>query len=198
MSVEAVVAGGASDYPLRFDIEYPEKLSRLLIFVKWLLVIPHILIVYALLMAVSIVQLIAFFAVLFTKQYPKDLFDFVVNVYRWEANVIAYFGDMRDEYPPFSWDRGVYPVTFEIEYPGEMNRWLPLIKWLLAIPHYIVLLFLIAAALVVWIIAWFAIIITGQFPRGMFDFNVGVLRWYSRYTAYVYFMRDEYPPFSLK
>jgi hypothetical protein len=69
---------------------------------------------------------------------------------------------------------------------------------LLAIPHYIVLLFLIAAALVVWIIAWFAIIITGQFPRGMFDFNVGVLRWYSRYTAYVYFMRDEYPPFSLK
>jgi hypothetical protein len=141
---------------------------------------------------------IAFFAILFTTRYPKELFDFVVNVYRWQANLYAYFGLMRDEYPPFSWERGQYPVTLEIDYPEQLNRWLPLVKWLIAIPHYIALVVLLIAAAVVWIIAFFAILFTGQFPRGMFDFNVGVFRWYNRYNAYVYFQRDEYPPFSLK
>jgi hypothetical protein len=105
---------------------------------------------------------------------------------------------MRDEYPPFSWDAGQYPVTFEVDYPPELNRWLPLVKWLLAVPHYVALLFLGLAALVVWLIAFFAILFTATYPRGMFDFIVGVLRWGNRVNAYVYFMRDEYPPFSLK
>ena len=105
---------------------------------------------------------------------------------------------MRDEYPPFSWEPGQFPVTYEIDYPDQLNRWLPLVKWLLAFPHYVALVFLGIAALVVWVIAFFAILFTQQFPRGMFDFNVGVLRWYNRVNAYVYFMRDEYPPFSLK
>lgn len=188
----------APEYPLRFDVEYPEQLDRWLVLVKWLLAIPHILIVGALLMVVSVIHVIAFFAILFTTRYPKELFDFVVNVYRWQANLYSYFGLMRDEYPPFSWEQGQYPVTFEIDYPEQLNRWLPLVKWLLAIPHYIVLVALLIAAAVVWIIAFFAILFTGQFPRGMFDFNVGVFRWYNRYNAYVYFQRDEYPPFSLK
>jgi hypothetical protein len=197
MTTEVASMAGA-EYPLRYDVEYPEKLSRLLIFVKWLLVIPHFIILWALGYAVQVVQLVAFFAILFTRRYPRGLFDFVVNVYRWNQNATAYAALLRDEYPPFSWDAGQYPVTFEIDYPEQLNRWLPLVKWLLAVPHYIVLIVLLVAALVVWIVAWFAILLTGSFPRGMFDFVVGVIRWNQRVNAYVLFMRDEYPPFSLK
>jgi len=193
-----VATGDVPDYPLRLDVEYPEQLNRWLVLVKWLLAIPHILIVYALVNVASIIHLIAFFAILFTTKYPQSLFEFVVNIYRWQANLYAYLGLMRDEYPPFSWEPGQYPVTFEIDYPQELNRWMPLVKWLLAFPHYIALFFLGIAALVVWLIAFFAILFTATYPRGMFDFIVGVLRWGNRVNAYVYFMRDEYPPFSLK
>ena len=186
------------EYPLRLEVEYPEQLNRWLPLVKWLLAIPHALIVYALINVASIIQFIAFFAILFTTKYPQPLFEFVVNIYRWQMNLSAYIGLMRDEYPPFTWEPGQYPVTFEIDYPERLNRWMPLIKWLLALPHYIVLTALFIAAGVVWIIAFFAIIFTTRFPRGMFDFNVGVLRWWQRVNAYVYLMRDEYPPFSLK
>ena len=193
-----VATGDVPDYPLRLDVEYPDQLNRWLVLVKWLLAIPHILIVYALVNVASVIHLIAFFAILFTTKYPQPLFEFVVNIYRWQANLYAYLGLMRDEYPPFSWEPGQYPVTFEIDYPPELNRWMPLVKWLLAFPHYIALFFLGIAALVVWVIAFFAILFTATYPRGMFDFFVGVLRWGNRVNAYVYFMRDEYPPFSLK
>ncbi len=197
MSAEATVAG-APGYPLRFDVEYPEGLSRWLIFVKWLLAIPHFIILWALIYAAEVVTFIAFFAILFTKRYPRGLFDFAVNVNRWNANVLAYYGLFRDEYPPFSWEPGQYAVTYEVDYPEELSRWLPLIKWLLAIPHYIVLLFLFIAASVAWFIAWFAILFTKRFPRGLFDFIVGVLRWQYRVNAYAGLLRDEYPPFSLR
>lgn len=116
MSMEtATAAPGGPGYPVRFDVEYPENLSRWLIFVKWLLAIPHFIILNALLAVVSVIIVIAFFAILFTKKYPKGLFDFAVGVLRWQANVTAYVGLMRDEYPPFSWDAGKYPVTFEVD-----------------------------------------------------------------------------------
>jgi hypothetical protein len=197
MSTETATMG-SPEFPLRLDVEYPEQLNRWLPLVKWLLAIPHILIVYALVNVASVIHLIAFFAILFTTKYPQPLFEFVVNIYRWQANLYAYLGLMRDEYPPFSWEPGQYPVTFEVAYPPELNRWMPLVKWLLAFPHYVALFFLGIAALVVWVIAFFAILFTATYPRGMFDFVVGVLRWGNRVNAYVYFMRDEYPPFSLK
>jgi hypothetical protein len=193
-----IATGDAPQYPLRFDVEYPEQLNRWLVLVKWLLAIPHILIVYALANVASIIHLIAFFAILFTTKYPQPLFEFVVNIYRWQANLYAYLGLMRDEYPPFSWEPGQYPVSFVVAYPPELNLWMPLVKWLLAFPHYVALFVLGIAALVVWVIAFFAILFTATYPRGMFDFVVGVLRWGNRVNAYVYFMRDEYPPFSLK
>ena len=198
MTVEAVPQDAGSDYPLRFDVEYPESLSRLLIFVKWLLAIPHLFILYALSIFTSILVLFAFFAILFTKKFPRGMFDFVVNIGRWNANASAYVGLLRDEYPPFSWDAGEYPVRYEVDYPDELNRWLPLVKWLLVIPHFFVLIFLGLAVAVVQIIAWFAILFTGKFPRGMFDFVVSVTRWGYRVNAYLYLQRDEYPPFSLK
>ncbi len=197
MSVEAAPAA-APEYPLRYDVEYPEELSRWLIFVKWLLAIPHAIILYVLGIASIGVTLIALFAILFTKRYPRGLFDFVVNVNRWSANVMAYQMLFRDEYPPFSWEPGEYAVTYEVDYPEELNRWLPLIKWLLAIPHIIVLLFLFIAVYFVFIIAFFAILFTKRFPRGLFDFTVGVHRWNYRVSVYTNLQRDEYPPFSLR
>jgi hypothetical protein len=187
-----------SGYPLRYDVQYPEELSRWLIFVKWLLAIPHFIILYVLSAVTSIVTFIAWFAILFTKRYPKGLFDVVVNIYRWNANVGAYVGLLRDDYPPFSWEAGQYPVTYEVDYPQELSRWLIFVKWLLVLPHYIVLLFLYVGALVAWIIAFFAILFTRRFPRGIFDYLVGVTRWSYRVTAYTNLLRDDYPPFSLK
>ena len=197
MSAE-VAAAGASGYPLRYDVEYPENLSRWLIFVKWLLAIPHFLILYALMGVANVILFIAFFAILFTRRFPRGLFDFVVNIYRWNANVSAYVGLLRDEYPPFSWEAGKYPVTYEVDYPEQLNRWLPLVKWLLALPHYIVLMLLLIVAVLLWIVAWFAILFTGRFPQGIFNFIIGVTRWTYRVNAYVYLLRDDYPPFSLK
>ncbi len=192
------MATEASTYPLRFDVEYPEKLSRLLIFVKWLLAIPHFLILYALGAVTSIITFIAFFAILFTKRYPQGLFDFVVNIYRWQANVGAYIFLLRDEYPPFSWDAGKYPVTFEVDYPEQLSRWLIFIKWLLIIPNLIVFFLVLIVAYVVEMIAWLAILFTGGIPKGLFDFLVGTARWSFRLNAYTNLLRDDYPPFSMK
>ena len=195
---DGMTATAAPVYPLRYDVEYPEELSRWLPLIKWLLVIPHIIILSLLGIASSVIGYIAFFAILFTKRYPQGLFDFVVNVNRWNANVMAYIILFRDEYPPFSWEPDEYAVTYEVEYPEELNRWLPLIKWLLAIPHIIVLLFLFIAVYFVYIIAFFAILFTKRFPRGLFDFMVGIHRWNYRVSVYTGLLRDEYPPFSLR
>jgi hypothetical protein len=196
---QQAAATSEAGYPMNFGVEYPEGLSRLLIFVKWLLAIPHFIIIYALNAVFGIITLVAFFAILFTKKYPQGLFDMAVNIQRWMLNVYAYgIYLMRDEYPPFSWDPGQYPVRFDVEYPQELNRWAPLYKWILVIPHIIVLAALFVVLFFVLVFAWFAILFTGRFPRGMFDFTEGVVRWSTRVNVYAYLMRDEYPPFSLK
>jgi hypothetical protein len=180
-------------------VDYPERLSRWLIFVKWLLAVPHFLVVYALSLVASVITFIAFFAILFTGRYPEGMFRFVVGVYRWSANVIAYVVLLRDDYPPFSWEPGRYPVTLEVDYPERLSRWLIFVKWLLVIPNLIVLMFLGIVYYIVLIIAWFAILFTARYPRPLFDFSVGVYRWSLRMSAYAsYLLTDEYPPFSLK
>ena len=186
-----------STYPVTFDIAYPERMSRWLIFVKWLLIIPHLIILYALMLVAEVLTFIAWFAILFTSRYPKGMFDFVVGVNRWQNNVDAYVLLLRDEYPPFSLSAGQYPVTFDIEYPEKLSRWLIFVKWLLIIPHLIVILLLGIVYMITLVIAWFAILFTGHYPKGMFDFAVGLLRWGARINAYFLLMRDEYPPFSL-
>src|SRR3990172_2236067 len=149
----ATAATPGGSYPLAFDVEYKVEQSRWLIFVRWLLAIPHFFIVYALSVATSVVTFIAFFLILFTKRYPQELFECVVNVNRWSANVTAYVPLLRDDSPPFSWERSRYPVTFEIDHPDDLSRWMPLVKWLLAIPHYIVLLFLFIGAMLALFVA---------------------------------------------
>jgi hypothetical protein len=194
------VATLAADYPVRFDVEYPERLSRWMIFVKWLLAIPHFIIIYLLQIVAGVMVLVAFFSVLFTKKWPRGMFDFMVQIQRWTMNTWVYAGTlMRDEYPPFSGEPGAYPVQLEVDYDENLSRWMIFVKWLLVLPHLIVLLFLALAAYVVVAIAFFAILFTGRYPRGMFDFVVGVMRWWMRVQAYAHWlMTDRYPPFSLK
>jgi hypothetical protein len=193
-----VVQATAASYPVTFDVEYPGELSRWLIFVKWLLAIPHLIILYGLGIATALITFIAFFIILFTKKYPEELFRFVVNVNRWSANVYSYVFLFRDEYPPFSWEPGKYAVTYDVGYPAELSRWMIFVKWLLAIPHYIVLYLLFIGAFLAMTVAWFAILFTKTFPPSLFRYLVGVGRWQYRVNAYTNLMRDEYPPFSME
>jgi hypothetical protein len=136
--------------------------------------------------------------IVFRQKYPLWWFNFNLELQRFSNRVGSYLALMSDRYP--STDEKQY-VTLEIPYPDaarELNRWLPLVKWLLAIPHYVVLVFLWLAALVVAVVVWFAILFTGRYPRGMFDFIEGVLRWTNRVEAYVLLLAtDRYPPFRL-
>jgi hypothetical protein len=194
------VVTAAADYPARFDVEYPQRLSRWKIFVKWLLAIPHLIIINFLQLVGSLMVLIAFFSILFTKKWPRGMFDFMVQIQRWSMNTVVYALTLqRDEYPPFSGEAGQYPVLLEVDYDDDLSRWQIFLKWLFVLPHLIVLVFLAIAAYAAVLIAFFAILFTGAYPRGMFDFVTGVLRWSIRVNAYGYWlMTDRYPPFSLK
>jgi hypothetical protein len=193
-----MVAAPADSYPIRVSVAYPDKLSRGLIFIKWLLAIPHFVILYFLQLAWQVVTFIAIFAILFTKKYPEGLFKFSVGYRRWNLNNMAYVLLLRDEYPPFSLDAGQYPAALEVDYPQDLNRWLPLIKWLLVIPNIIVAAVVMIVAIVLTFIAWFAILFTGKYPEGMFKFVVGALRWSERANGYATLFTDKYPPFSLE
>lgn len=184
-----------SDPLLTFEVDYPDRLSRLLIFVKWLFAIPHLIILSLFGMVVSLVVWIAWLVILFTKRYPESLFQLVMTYMRWTANVNAYVMLQRDEYPPFG--EGPYPVRLELPYPSELSRWLIFIKWLLVIPNLFIYAFVGFAAMVAVFIAWWCILITGRMPRGIFDFIVGANRWGFRLNAYTWLMTDKYPPFGI-
>ena len=136
--------------------------------------------------------------ILFRMKYPRWWFDWNLELLRFSARVSVYFALLRDEYPSTDEAQSVH---LQMDYPdvqADLNRWLPLVKWFLAIPHYFILIFLGIAAFIVVIIAWFAILFTGRYPRALFDFNVGVTRWGYRVQAYAFLMiTDRYPPFSL-
>jgi hypothetical protein len=136
--------------------------------------------------------------IIFRQRYPRWWFDFSRELTRFEARVGAYAALLTDQYPSTVEEQSVH---LDIDYPDveqDLNRWLPLVKWLLAIPHYIVLAVLWAVAVVVIVIAWFAILFTGSYPRSLFDYVVGVARWSLRVQAYAFLLvTDRYPPFSL-
>ena len=182
----------ASDYPVQLSIDYPESSNRLTAFFRLILMIP-ILILSVVLGAPKF--LAPLLMLLFTGKFPRWWFDWNLQVTRLSARVNAYIGLMQDEYPSTEEDQSIH---LDIEYPEGLNRFLPLVKWLLAIPHYIVLYVLSIVALVVTVIAWFAILFTGRYPRALFDFNLGVARWGVRVNAYAFaLMTDQYPPFRL-
>jgi len=134
---------------------------------------------------------------LFRQKYPRWWFDWNLALTRFSTRVAVYLALLRDEYPSADDEQAVH---IQIPYPDakqELNRWLPLVKWFLAIPHYVVLWFLSIAAFLCVIIAWFAILFTGRYPRSLFDFVVGVFRWWLRVAAYAFLLTtDRYPPFG--
>jgi hypothetical protein len=211
-------SSGAQGYPVRFSVEYPDRdLNRLTTGFRLIVAIP------ILILAASIgsdqaswgsaghVTTIAlgsgggllFFPpllmILFRQKYPRWWFDWNLELLRFSNRIGAYLALMDDRYPSTDERQS---VTLELPYPDakqDLNRWLPLVKWLLAIPHYVVLVFLWIGALVAVVIAWFAILFTGRYPRGLFDFVLGVLRWGNRVIGYAFVLvTDKYPPFRLR
>lgn len=192
----------AGGYPASWSLDAPLEIARWRPFVHWLLVIPQAIIAYFLSLLASALTFIAFFIILFTKEYPESLFNVMVMCERYQYRVMSYGMFLREPYPPFTFetvtaDPGDDPSRLSVVYPRELNRWAPLYKWFIAIPHYIVLAFLWFAVLIVLLVSAFYILFTGKWNEGMRRFVIGVNRWTWRVTAYVYLLRDEYPPFSL-
>ena len=209
-------------YPARLNIDYPERLDRLTTVFRLIWIIP-IVIVWGVLTATGNQTMVThsreqvtststgisgglsgglwlatLLMILFRRRYPRWWFDFARELTRFGARIGAYFALLTDRYPSTVDEQSVH---LEIEYPDverDLNRWLPLVKWLLAIPHYLVLLLLGLAAAVAIVLAWFAILLTGRYPRVLFDFIVGVGSWSLRVAAYAFLLvTDRYPPFSL-
>jgi hypothetical protein len=205
---------GAS-YPVRFSVDYPDRdLDRMTTFFRLFTAIPIVILLASVSgetwqwstdqgteVAASAGGLLFFgplLMILFRQKYPRWWFDWNLELERFSNRVGIYLGLMDDRYPATDEHQSVH---LDIDYPDvprDLNRWLPLVKWLLAIPHYVVLFLLTIAALVVVFIAWFAILFTGRYPRGLFDFVEGVIRWHNRVLGYAFLLvTDRYPPFSL-
>jgi uncharacterized protein DUF4389 len=206
-----------TDYPVTLSIDYPDRpLNRLTTFFRIFVAIPICIVLGAVaggtwqwtspnhnatVVAAGAGGLL-FFApmlmILFRRKYPRWWFDWNLELQRFSNRVLAYLALMDDRYPSTDDHQS---VRLDYPYPDaavDLNRWLPLVKWLLAIPHLIVLFFLGIGAFVVVIVAWFAILFTGRYPRGLFDFVEGVIRWQNRVNAYAFVLvTDEYPPFRL-
>jgi hypothetical protein len=214
-------AAAPRTYPLRLEGELDPKLSRGLWLVKWLLAIPHFIVLVFLWIAFVVVSVIAFFAILFTGRYPRGLFDFNVGVLRWTWRVGFYTYDAlgTDKYPPFTLqDVPEYPARLEVDYPESLSRGLVLVKWwLLAIPQYLVVGVFAgggwasssghagmwgqaASAGLIPLLVIFsgvALLFTGTYPTSLYDFVMGMNRWVFRVIAYAALMTDAYPPFRL-
>src|ERR671930_1418505 len=202
-------------YPVQVDVQYPERaLNRLTTALRVFTIIPIAIVLGSVsgetwswstsgttrtvvAGAGGTLFLGPLLMILFREKYPRWWFDWNLELTRFSSRVALYGALLDDRYPSTDERQS---LRLDIPYPdarNDLNRWLPLVKWFLAIPHYIVLFFLGIAAFFVIIVSWFAVIITGRYPRGMFDFVVGVARWLWRVTAYTHLMVDPYPPFTL-
>ena len=184
-------------YPVNLKIEYSEKSNKLTALFRLVLIIPIIL-TLALIAPAEAFSIAIALMILFREKYPKWWFDWNIGITKFIYRIATYGLLMRDEYPSTEDEQA---VEVEIPYPDvkkDLNRWMPLVKWFLAIPHYITLVFMFIAVVFCTLFAWFAILFTGRYPRGIFDFVEGFLRWSLRVNAYAFLLTtDQYPPFKL-
>ena len=207
----------SADYAARLEVDYPEELDRLTTFFRLIWIIP-IAVIGALVSTSGSVTTVneagevvsrtggigsglavaTALMIVFLRQYPKWWFDFARESTRFGSRIGAYLALLTDQYPSTVEEQAIH---LKIDYPDvkrELNRWLPLVKWFLVIPHYFVLVFLLLLSFFAVVLAWFAILFTGRYPRGLFDFVVGVSRWGLRVGAYAFLLvTDQYPPFRL-
>jgi len=207
----------SADYAARLEVDYPEELDRLTTFFRLIWIIP-IAVIGALVSTSGSVTTVneagevvsrtggigsglavaTALMIVFLRQYPKWWFDFARESTRFGSRIGAYLALLTDQYPSTVEEQAIH---LEIDYPDvkcDLNRWLPLVKWFLVIPHYFVLVFLLLLSFFAVVLAWFAILFTGRYPRGLFDFVVGVSRWGLRVGAYAFLLvTDQYPPFRL-
>ena len=188
-------------YPFGLEVDEPMPQNRLSVLLRIIYIIPHIIILYILSIVTSIIYFISWFAILFTGGYPSGMMNFVVNVMHWQTRVNGYAFLLTDKYPPFSMGAdGAYPVRLlamgQIEGRNRLTTFWP-IRFILAIPHIIVLAVLGFVAEIVLLIAWIVALFTGSVPAGMHNFMAGVMRWSTRVNAYIALLTDEYPPFSM-
>jgi len=194
------MAQSPAQYPAQLSVDYPDRqLDRLSSALRILYVIPIGIVAAGITNSVNgILFLPVLLLILFRQKYPRWWYDWHLNMTRFSTRIGAYALLLRDEYPSTDDEQAVH---LEITYPdveADLNRYLPIVKWALAIPHYVVLAFLLIGVVVAGVIAWFAILFTGRYPRGIFDYMVGVQRWSLRVQAYAWLMTtDKYPPFSL-
>jgi hypothetical protein len=192
-------------YPVEFGVDYPDRpLNRLTTAFRVFTVIPIAIVLGSISSyagaGLAVLFLPALLMIVFREKYPRWWFDWNVELLRFTNRIGAYIALLDDRYPSTDEPQA---VRLELPYPGRqpvaVNRWLPLVKWFLAIPHYIVLAFLYIGAVFAVLFAWFAILFTGRYPRGLFDYVVGVMRWHNRVVAYALaLVTDEYPPFRLQ
>jgi hypothetical protein len=204
-----------SSYPVQFNVDFPSKpLSRLSTAFRFIVAIPIVVLLTmlsgeavrdsdnsagnSLVIGGAAVFVPLVLMLVFRQKYPRWWFDWNLNLMRFSNRVTAYLALLDDRYPSTDEEQSVH---LDFAYPDthQMNRWLPLVKWILAIPHYFVLLLLGLGAVVAVVVAWFAILFTGTYPRSLFDYVVGVLRWSNRVNGYAFtLVTDQYPPFSLR
>ncbi|NQW21289.1 MAG: DUF4389 domain-containing protein [Chloroflexi bacterium] len=189
-------AQSQSNYPTRLNIDYVGTgRNRLTTFFRIMTAIPILLVISAFQNATVVIPTLLM--ILFRQKYPRWWFDFNIEYQRFSIRIYAYLSLLTDEYPSAD---GAQGVQLEIDYPdvSQLNRFLPLFKWILAIPHYVVLAILGSISIILIVVAWFIILFTGSFPKGIHNFIVGVNRWTVRVTAYAFLLTtDTYPPFSL-
>lgn len=191
------MAANTGAYPVVYEADMPERLSRWLWLVKWLLALPHFVVVGVLGFVMWFTLLFTWLAIVFTGKYPRGLFDFNLGVSRWVTRVTGYIWLLTDKYPPFSTaEVSEYPVRLKLEYPGALSRLKAFFRIFLAIPQLIVigaLVYVQGALLLVHIVV---VVFTGKPNREVFRIIVGVARWNARVTQYCYLVTDTYPPFS--
>jgi hypothetical protein len=186
-------------HPVTVDIAPAASQSRLTVFLRDLLIIPHFIVIAVLMIPLHLFTLIAWFTILIAGRYPVAMHRYSSNVLSWYVRIISYLHLLTGSYPPFAFDAPDYPVQVTIPaQTSSRSRLTTVFRPILLIPHIIAVLVLVLLAQLVLVIAWFAALILGRVPAGMHNFTAGVIRWWTRYAAYGLYLTDAYPPFSLK